>query len=175
MASRRVSIRRAEMKKARIEIIPMIDTIFFLLVFFLMVSLSQTKMNGMGTSLPKDSPPSTAKPPPKAVVTDTAAGDLFINTTKVDLAQLNTQLQSMINADPTTIIIVNLDKTRKVQEAITVMDAVNSVQLPPQAVTPDNNVPTIMIATTPVDASGNAAPAPTGTASTTATGSGGTP
>ena len=36
------------MRKARIEIIPMIDTIFFLLVFFMFTSLSMVQMKGMG-------------------------------------------------------------------------------------------------------------------------------
>ena len=35
-------IQRRSIKKARIEIIPMIDTIFFLLVFFMISTLSMT-------------------------------------------------------------------------------------------------------------------------------------
>jgi len=164
MSKGRINIRQAEMKKARIEIIPMIDTIFFLLVFFLITSITQTKMNGMATSLPKDST-AASKPPAKAVITDDAAGNLYINTDKVAMAQIQPQLQDMINQDPTTILIVNVDKTRKVQEAISIMDAVNKVNLPPAVVTPDNTSPAVMIATTPVDASGNAATSATATTS----------
>ena len=40
-------------RKARIEIIPMIDTVFFLLVFFMMASLSMTVYRGMPVSLPR--------------------------------------------------------------------------------------------------------------------------
>ena len=39
-------------KKARIEIIPLIDIMFFLLASFMMVSLSQTHMKGIRVSLP---------------------------------------------------------------------------------------------------------------------------
>ena len=39
-------------KHARIEIIPLIDIMFFLLATFMMVSLSQTTMKGMKVSLP---------------------------------------------------------------------------------------------------------------------------
>lgn len=39
-------------KHARIEIIPLIDIMFFLLASFMMVSLSQTTMKGMKVSLP---------------------------------------------------------------------------------------------------------------------------
>ena len=38
--------------KARIEIIPLIDIMFFLLASFMMVSLSQTTMKGMKVRLP---------------------------------------------------------------------------------------------------------------------------
>ena len=39
-------------KHARIEIIPLIDIMFFLLASFMMVSLSQTTMKGMKVNLP---------------------------------------------------------------------------------------------------------------------------
>ena len=45
-------------KKARIEIIPLIDIMFFLLASFMMVSLSQTHMKGIRVNLPSaNSPP----------------------------------------------------------------------------------------------------------------------
>jgi biopolymer transport protein ExbD len=39
-------------KKARIEIIPLIDIMFFLLASFMMVSLSQVHMKGINVNLP---------------------------------------------------------------------------------------------------------------------------
>ena len=68
-----INVRGREMRKARIEIVPMIDTIFFLLVFFMFTSLSMVKMNGMGVSLPKDSSAVTT-PPPRVMVTVNRAG-----------------------------------------------------------------------------------------------------
>ncbi len=49
-------------KRARIEIIPLIDIMFFLLASFMMVSLSQTHMKGIKVNLP-----STTGVPPTAV------------------------------------------------------------------------------------------------------------
>ena len=40
-------------KKARIEIIPMIDVMMFLLVFFVLISLNVIPAQGLKTSLPK--------------------------------------------------------------------------------------------------------------------------
>jgi biopolymer transport protein ExbD len=50
-------------KRARIEIIPLIDIMFFLLASFMMVSLSQTHMKGIKVALPSAvvPPPTTAK------------------------------------------------------------------------------------------------------------------
>jgi biopolymer transport protein ExbD len=50
-------------KKARIEIIPLIDIMFFLLASFMMVSLSQTHMKGIKVALPSAvvPPPTTQK------------------------------------------------------------------------------------------------------------------
>lgn len=48
-------------KKARIEIIPLIDIMFFLLASFMMVSLSQTHMKGIRVNLP--SPLAVPQPP----------------------------------------------------------------------------------------------------------------
>ena len=42
-----MKFRRRPPRKARIEIIPMIDTVFFLLVFFMMASLAMTIYQGL--------------------------------------------------------------------------------------------------------------------------------
>ena len=50
-------------KHARIEIIPLIDIMFFLLASFMMVSLSQTHMKGIRVNLPS----ANAPPPPTRI------------------------------------------------------------------------------------------------------------
>ena len=45
--------RKGNLKKARIEIIPMIDTIFFLLVFFMISTLSMSRFTGVQVNLPE--------------------------------------------------------------------------------------------------------------------------
>lgn len=141
------------MKKARIEIIPMIDTIFFLLVFFMFTSLSMVKMKGMDISLPKDSTATSQKPPPQVIITVDPAGNYFLNTDKIDGAQLQTELQNRTNAKPDTVFIVNVNKSRQTQDIITVMDAVNNVRIPGR---PEDPVG-VMIATSPVTTNGTAA------------------
>jgi len=52
-------------KHARIEIIPLIDIMFFLLASFMMVSLSQTHMKGIRVNLPSATAPPTPPNQPK--------------------------------------------------------------------------------------------------------------
>jgi biopolymer transport protein ExbD len=147
-----VNIRKQPIKKARIEIIPMIDTIFFLLVFFMFTSLSMVKMKGMDISLPKDSSVSQ-KPPPQVVITIDQAGHYFLNTREIEPAQLQSEMQSRVTAKPDTVFIVNVNKARQTQDIITVMDAVNNIQIPDHP----NDPVGVMIATSPVNPDGTAA------------------
>lgn len=140
-------------RKARIEIIPMIDTIFFLLVFFMFSSLSMVKLRGLAVNLPRPAP-APAKTPPKLVVTVTKAGDYRLGTSPTTLARLQADLQQRILAAPNTIIIVNVDGARPVQTLVSVMDAVNGVTQNGQ---PDGPPVSMMLAAQPVNADGTAA------------------
>ena len=144
-----VNVRRNEIKKARIEIIPMIDAIFFLLVFFMMSSLSMVRLNGMGVSLPKASA-ATSLPPPRMIVTVDKAGDYYLNIDPIQPAAIQAALQERVSAKPETVIVVNVEKSHNVQTLISVMDIVNSVKKP------NGEQAAVMIATTPINARGEA-------------------
>ena len=58
-----MTFRRRPPRKARIEIIPMIDTVFFLLVFFMMASLAMTVHGGIPVNLPKAAKAEAARAP----------------------------------------------------------------------------------------------------------------
>lgn len=116
-------LRRPEPKKARIEIIPMIDTIFFLLVFFMIASLAMTKMTGMPVQLPK-SASAQSKPVVKVMVTVTAAGHYYVDKLPVEFAQIYGEMRRRLRDNPKLVVILNCDKTQKVDRLIQVMDEV---------------------------------------------------
>jgi biopolymer transport protein ExbD len=58
-----------ELKKTKIEIIPMIDTMFFLLVFFILSSVGVVKLQGLPIDLPKSGGPPTTTVPEDVQVT----------------------------------------------------------------------------------------------------------
>jgi biopolymer transport protein ExbD len=65
-------------KHARIEIIPLIDIMFFLLASFMMVSLSQTHMKGIRVNLPSaNSPPQPPDKPKDYVAIRVTEGNLI--------------------------------------------------------------------------------------------------
>ncbi len=80
-------IQRRSIKKARIEIIPMIDTIFFLLVFFMISTLSMSQFKGMPVNLPKAASGQQA-PAESAAITIDKEGRLFLNQQAIDKSLL---------------------------------------------------------------------------------------
>ena len=104
-------IQRRNPKKARIEIIPMIDTIFFLLVFFMISTLSMAQYRGMPVNLPKAASGQQA-PAESAAITIDKESRTFLNKQEVDQAALgdlpcaNTSSRTPIcwsSSTPTTV------------------------------------------------------------------------
>ncbi len=103
--------RRRELKRTKIEIIPMIDTMFFLLVFFMLSSLALTKLMGLPVNLPKASTAPKQNPVDLTVTIDRNQR-VYLNKELIDIAQLPEQLQAKAgpNADLSqTPIIINAD------------------------------------------------------------------
>jgi biopolymer transport protein ExbD len=106
--------RRRELKRTKIEIIPMIDTMFFLLVFFMLSSLALTRLNGLPVNLPRAGTPVKL---PAADLTVTVDKDqhLFVNKEPVNIADLGSVLLQKAggpNVDLTTAsVIINADLT----------------------------------------------------------------
>lgn len=105
--------RRRELKRTKIEIIPMIDTMFFLLVFFMLSSLALTRLNGLPVNLPR------ASTAPKQATTDlTITVDknqqIYVNKEPVTAADLGAKLVEKAgpNADLSTAsVVINADLT----------------------------------------------------------------
>ena len=109
-----------EVKKARIEIIPMIDIMFFLLVFFIMMSLHMIPSTGVASNLAKSS---TATPlqQPKVVVSVDAEGHIGVDEHVMTPAQL-TDLLKKGNPAQTIVTIAGMKQT-SMQQLMDVMDA----------------------------------------------------
>jgi biopolymer transport protein ExbD len=114
-------MRYLETKKPRIEIIPMIDIMLFLLVFFAMLTLRMIPASGHITKLPTSSTAVTI-PPPKLLVEIQADGSLLVENNKLTTAQL-TALLKQRDSSKTAITIAG-NQTASLQQLMDVMDAV---------------------------------------------------
>ena len=71
-------------KKARLEIIPLIDIMFFLLASFMMVSLTMTKQRTVSVNLPAAASAQTSLKPDNISLAVDARGQVFIDKQHVD-------------------------------------------------------------------------------------------
>lgn len=113
-------------RRARIEIIPLIDIIFFLLATFVMVSLSMTKNQGIRVALPAASTAGTLSEPRQAEETVTLSvtekGDVFFNKERVTLAQLPFRLQALKSSVRDPKVIVNGEAGADFKQVVAVLD-----------------------------------------------------
>jgi biopolymer transport protein ExbD len=110
------------MKKARIEIIPMIDTIFFLLVFFMTSTLSMAHYSGLAVNLPKAA---TGQQPANesAAVTITRDGKVFIDKQEVSRENVRSTLQQRLAEKPDLLVLINSDEHVEHGVVVDIMDA----------------------------------------------------
>lgn len=96
--------RSRQPRRGRIEIIPMIDVMFFLLATFMLASLSMQQLDAVQVNLPQGTAaPMEAKAP--VTLTVTPDGKLFLDQTAVTLDSLAPTLKTMLDtADPKVIV-----------------------------------------------------------------------
>ncbi len=110
-------------RKARIEIIPMIDIMLFLLVFFAMLTLRMIPTSGHVTKLPTSST-AVAIPPAKLLVEISQDGSLLVEGRVLTPAQL-TGLLRQRGSNKTAVTIAGND-TSSLQQVMSVIDAVKA-------------------------------------------------
>ena len=116
-----MKLRRSELKRARIEIIPMIDTIFFLLVYFMITSLAMVQMSAYKVDLPQSST-AQGKPVEKVVVTLDKLGRYSIDRKYVAYSDIMPALMERVDENPYITIVINVDKDQSVQNFLNVMN-----------------------------------------------------
>lgn len=94
-------------RRGRIEIIPMIDVMFFLLATFMLASLSLQNLHSLRVDLPRgQATPLQVKSP--ITLTVTREGDILLNETPATLDTLVPVLKAVL-LDPDPRIVVNAD------------------------------------------------------------------
>jgi biopolymer transport protein ExbD len=121
---------QTQRKKARIEIIPMIDVMMFLLVFFVLISVNVIPALGIKTQQPNSSQAQNLKTPDKqVVVTLGREGLIQVDGQTVELERLVSAIKAKATASEQIAVIVNSDKGAEVQTLVDVMDATKAAGL----------------------------------------------
>ncbi|MDR4499475.1 MAG: biopolymer transporter ExbD [Candidatus Scalindua sp.] len=114
-------------RKARIEIIPLIDVIFFLLATFVMVSLSMVKNQGVRVNLPSVATSTPQERETAITITFTRSGEIYLNQEKLSSELLSQRLKQLKAENPDTKVFINGDKEAYFGNAIQILDEVRSL------------------------------------------------
>src|ERR1700756_4835887 len=109
-------------KKARIEIIPLIDIMFFLLASFMLVSLTMINMKGIDVSLPTATSAQPNTKPDFTMVSIDALMDIYFEKEKVPRENVLSRFQALYNTDHDVRIFIRADKDATYETVVYVLD-----------------------------------------------------
>lgn len=113
-------------KKARIEIIPLIDVIFFLLATFVLFTLSLNAIKSLPVDLPVAAPPSSTPPNEKDNVTIQVSGDgaIFWNKELIDFSEVASRLGYFKTQTEDPRVLIAGDEKARFGLTVSVLDEV---------------------------------------------------
>ena len=113
-------------KHARIEIIPLIDIMFFLLASFMMVSLSQTTMKGMKVALPTGASGQTQSKKDYVSLSVDKDGYTYFDKEKIALEDVLPRLRKIYATNPQAKIFIRGDRDAVHGNVTRVLDQIRS-------------------------------------------------
>ena len=111
-------------KKARIEIIPLIDIMFFLLAAFMMVSLSMIKLQSIKVDLPTATQAKRELKPDILNLAVDRDGDIFIEKERKTLAQAFDYISNKFHLNTNLPVYISGDRAASHGAVVAVLDLV---------------------------------------------------
>ena len=109
-----------------INIVPMIDVIFAILVFFIVSSLYLTRSEGLPVNLPR-AKTAEVQQTKQITVTIDRDGKLSLDSQAAKLDNLKTQIEDLIKTESTAIVVVNADQEVPHGDVIDVIDRLRQI------------------------------------------------
>ena len=116
-------------KSVRIEIIPMIDVMMFLLVFFVLISINVLPALGLKVALPHSASPTRIEEPKRITVTISQDGAIFLDGEMTTLQLLPDQLRALNDKSKIAVIIAGDERTM-LQPLVDLIDALKRGGVP---------------------------------------------
>lgn len=108
-------------KEPTIMIIPMIDIVFFLLVFFMVGTLYMNTEQQIPLNLPSTST-STAKSIEPIIITLTTSHKLYIDNREISADNLSQEVQDIVRITPRQAFVIRASKDVYYNEVIALLD-----------------------------------------------------
>jgi biopolymer transport protein ExbD len=115
-----------ETPEARIEIIPLIDIMFFLLAAFMLVSLSMVHLKGVKVNLPTAATATAESKKDFLSLSVDKAGLPYLDTKPMGEHELIAALQARHRADPGLRVFIRGDKDARHGDMMHILDLVRS-------------------------------------------------
>lgn len=119
-------LRTRTLTRARIEIIPLIDVIFFLLATFVLFTLSLNKIGNIELTLPAGGVEKSPHIPDPVTVSVTAGGGLYWDGIPIGAETLRTRLDLLRESSPDPRVLVAGDIHASYGTAVHVLDTVRA-------------------------------------------------
>jgi biopolymer transport protein ExbD len=111
-----------------LNITPLLDLVFVLLVIFIITTPQM--MNNLEMNLPSGKPPPPQKEKPKINrITVDAKGQTFLNDQSVTVAQLKDDLQQLKSDNPDLSVVVKGDDDVDYQNMVSVLDVLQQLDI----------------------------------------------
>ena len=110
----------------QINILPMIDVIFAILVFFIVSSLYLTRSEGLPVNLPGAQTVEVQKTKQITVSLD-EQGKLTVDSKPIQVKKLKTEIEQLIATESSTTVIINADKTVEHGQVVDVIDQLRQI------------------------------------------------
>lgn len=123
-----MNFRRSRREAARVDVTPLIDIIFQLVLFF-MVSTTFVTSPGIEVDLPRSSAETILQEQEDLHVWMTDAGSVYVDKAPVDFEGLKTVFEKRALQDPSTLVIIEADTNVDHGQVVGVMDLARSVGL----------------------------------------------
>ena len=111
-------------KKARIEIIPLIDIMFFLLASFMMASLTMIKMQSIKLDLPTATKAEPTFKPDLVNISVDKQGDIYVEKKPINVVDLRSYLSNKFRVNTNLPVYISGDKDATHGSVIRVLDIV---------------------------------------------------
>ena len=117
---------RRSRRDPRLMVIPMIDIIFFLLVFFMLNTLYMVQQNVLPVQLPA-AKTAEIQPAKQINVSVSKDGEIWLNDKKIELKDFRKMVKAELDKQPDTVFILRADRLVPHGQVVEVMDEMKAI------------------------------------------------